>query len=158
MEKPPDKNKRHAYRPRPPFRIAEGVGTEPFQLLSPEAVWTLLRLYAKFNGYNRADLSCTYDEVKDIMSGRVFSRALWQLIGFGFIDVKQFGRLERTCSIYTMSDRWRRLCGVESAARRADIGARLEEIERLKRESWPKDRQSEKRQRIAALRKSIFEA
>lgn len=158
MERRLDKNKRRAFRPRPPFRIVEGAGTEPFQCLSPEAVWTLLRLYAKFNGYNRADLSCTFNEVKDTMSGRVFSRALWQLIGFGFIDVRQFGRLERTCSIFSLSDRWRRLCGVEAAVRRGEIGNRLEEIERLKRERWPSARQSEKRQRIAALRKRVFEA
>ena len=152
------KNKRRGYVPSPPFAIIEGSGTEPFDKLYPPAVWVLHRIYKKFNGLNRANLSCTYDEVKNIMSGRVFSRALWELIGFGFLDVKRFGRLERTCSIFALSDRWRRLCGSEAADRRAKIGVLLGDIERLKRESWPKDKKVEKREQIRALRKRIFEA
>ena len=151
------KNKKHAYRPRPPFHIVEGAGTEPFQELHPEAVWVLHKFHEKFKGYNRANLSCTFREVSNVMSGRVFSRALWELIGFGFLDVKRFGRLERTCSIFALSDRWRRLCGLEAAARRAEIRALLDDIERLKRESWPKNEKVEKRDRIWALRKRIFE-
>jgi hypothetical protein len=151
------KNKKHAYRPRPPFHIIEGGGSEPFQQLHPEAVWVLHEFYGKFNGFNRSNLSCTFNEVKNVMSGRVFSRALWKLIGFGFLDIKRFGRLERTCSIFALSDRWRRLCGSEAAARRAEIRALLEDIERLKRESWPKEKRSEKQDRIRVLKKRLFE-
>ena len=151
------RNKKHAYKPRSPFAIVEGAGTPPFKKLSPEAVWVLLELYRKFNGYNRGDLSLTFNEVSRTMSGRVFSRALWELIGFGFIDVNRPGRLERTCTIFGFSDRWRQLRAPEAEDRRAKIGALLEEIEKLKREKWEEGRKSEKRQRIAALRRAVFE-
>ena len=152
------RNKKRAYRPRPPFAIVEGAGTPPFKKLDPEAVWVLLQFYAKFTGRNRINLSLTYREARETMSERVFSRAIWQLIGFGFIDVERWGRLERNCTLYGFSDRWRRLCGPEVEDRRTKIGATLEEIERLKREKWEEGRKSEKRQRIIALQKSVFEA
>jgi hypothetical protein len=151
------KNKKNAYRPRPPFAIVEGAGTPPFKELSPEAVWALLRLYEKFNGRNRSNLSLTFKEASETLARRVFSRAIWQLIGFGFIDVIRWGRLERICTLFGISDRWRRLCGPEARDRRAKIKAVLKEIEILKREKWPEEAKCEKRQRIAALRKSIFE-
>ena len=56
------------------------------------------------------------------MSNTLFSRAIWELIGFGFIDARRFGRLEKNCSIYGLSNRWRRL--------NEDI-KKLDEIERL---------------------------
>jgi len=127
--------------------IVEGSGTSPFDRLSPEAVWVLHRLYSKFKGFNRNNLSLTYDEVSQILGGRVYSRSLWQLIGFGFVDVERFGRLERTCTIFALSNRWRKWLDPSS----------LKEIEDLKREKWPEGRKSEKRQRITALRKSLFE-
>jgi len=151
------KNKKQAYRPRPPFAIVEGAGTPPFKRLSPEAVWALLELYSKFNGRNRGNLSLTFREASRVISGRVFSRASWQLIGFGFTDVNRFGRLERVCTIFGLSDRWRRLCSPEDEGRLAKIEAALEEVEKLKREKWPEGRKSEKRERITALRKSVFE-
>jgi len=43
------------------------------------------------------------------MANGTFSKAIWELIGFGFIDVKRFGRLERNNSIYALSDRWKRM-------------------------------------------------
>jgi len=148
------KNKKSSYRPRPPFAIVEGAGTDVWSLLGPAAVWVLLMFYKKFNGRNRSNLSVTYREVKSFICERVFGRAIWQLIGFGFIDVKRWGRLERNCSLYGLSDRWRKLTGPTNEDRRAKIGDRLKEIEKLKRERGG----GEKRQRIAALRKSLFEA
>ena len=69
-----DRNRgRRAYRPRPPFRIIEGWGTAPFDRLSPYSEWVLGKLYAKFNGFNRSNLSLTYGEVSAAMSGRVFN-------------------------------------------------------------------------------------
>jgi len=159
MDKPRDpKNKKGAYRPRPPFAIVEGAGTSPFKELDPEAVWVLLQLYSKFTGRNRSNLSLTYRETRETMSERVFGRAIWQLLGFGFIDVVRWGRLERNCTLYSLSDRWRRLNTPEAAERRAKIGGTLEEIERLKREKWPEGRKSEKRMRIIELQKSVFES
>jgi hypothetical protein len=152
------KNKKGAYRPRPPFAIVEGAGTAPFKKLTPEAVWVLHKFYSKFTGRNRSDLSVTYRETKETISERVFSRAIWQLIGFGFVDVVRWGCLERNCTLYGFSDRWRRLQGPEAEERRAKIGVVLEEIEKLKREKWPAEKKSEKRERIRALQKSVFES
>jgi hypothetical protein len=137
--------------------IVEGSGTSPFDRLSPEAVWVLHRLYSKFKGFNRNNLSLTYDEVSQILGGRVYSRSLWQLIGFGFVDVERFGRLERTCTIFALSNRWRKWLDPSSQPGLDQIAAILKEIEDLKREKWPEGRKSEKRQRITALRKSLFE-
>jgi hypothetical protein len=151
------KNKKHAYRPRPPFAIVEGAGTPPFKKLDPEAVWVLLQLYSKFTGRNRSNLSLTYREARETMSERVLNRAIWQLLGYGFIDVVRWGRLERNCTLYGFSDRWRRLNTPEADDRLAKIGAILEDIEKLKREKWPEGRESEKRMRIVELQKSLFE-
>jgi len=152
------RNKKGAYRPRPPFSIVEGNGTPPFEKLSPEAVWALLQLYSKFKGHNRSNLSLTYAEARPTMCERVFSRALWQLIGFGFIDVVRWGRLERNCTLLGISDRWRRLATPGAVDRLGEIESILEQIEKLKREKWPADRKEEKRMRIRALQKSVFGA
>jgi hypothetical protein len=151
-------NKKGAYRPKPPFAIVEGSGTPPFKKLDPEAVWVLFQLYSKFTGRNRSNLSLTYREARETMSERVFNRAIWQLIGFGFVDVVRWGRLARNCTLYGFSDRWRRLCAPESDNRRAKIGTTLEEIEKLKREKRSEGQKLEKRMRITALQKSVFGA
>jgi len=144
------KNKRRAYQPVAPFKTVEGIGTEPFKRLAPHSTWVLLRFYAKFTGFNRNDLSLTYREVKSAMSNLLFSRSIWQLIGFGFIDVKRFGRLERNCSIFSLSNRWRSLA--DDPKRCDAIQAILDEIEMLKR----KRGSAEKRMRIHELRNSLF--
>ena len=82
------RNVRRAYQPTAPFKTVEGVGTEPFKRLSAYAVYVLVRFYEKFNGYNRNELSLPYREIKKAMSGAVFSRSIWELIGYGFIDVQ----------------------------------------------------------------------
>jgi hypothetical protein len=142
--------RKKAYQPVPPFKTVEGVGTQPFNRLSPHSVWVLLRFYAKFTGFNRNDLSLTYGQVKSAMSNLLFSRSIWELIGFGFIDVKRFGRLERNCSIFSFSNRWRSLA--DDSKRCDAIQAILEEIEHLMRERGS----AEKRARIRILRNSLF--
>ena len=146
-----------AYRPKPPFAIIEGIGTLPFDRLSPTAVWTLVKLYSKFNGFNRSNLSLPYREVKQIMSPFIYTRSIWELLGFGFLDVQRWGRLERNCSIFSVSDRWRRWHTPDSKLHLDRIAAILAEIQKLKRERWSEDRKSEKRQHIAALRKTVFD-
>jgi hypothetical protein len=150
------KRETKAYRPRPPFKIIEGVGTAPFKRLDPFAQYVLLRFYEKFNGHNRSDLSLTYGEVSPIMSSTIFSRSIWQLIGFGFLDVRRWGRLERNASLYGLSDRWRRFCEPGSETQLDKIAAQLKEVENLKRQKWPEGKKSEKRERVAALRHSLF--
>jgi hypothetical protein len=138
-----------AYRPRPPFKIIEGADTEPFRRLSPWAVWTLSRFYGKFNGKNRADLSLTYREVKDTMSSVVFIRSIWELVGFGFLNILRFGRLERNASLYALSDRWRSLDDPEKCDKIKSI---LEEIRELQR----KRAVSCKRAQLNALRNRLL--
>ena len=152
-----NKQKSTAYRPKPPFAIIEGIGTPAFNRLSPTSIWTLTKLYSKFNGYNRANLSLTYREANNTMSSAIFTRSIWQLLAFGFIDVVRWGRLERNCSIFSISDRWRRWQAPDSETKLNKITTILSEIEHLRREKWPEGKKSEKRQRIAVLRKTIFD-
>lgn len=122
----------NAYRPKKPFKTIEGVGTKPWMRLSRNAVYVLDRLYAKFNGYNRDDLSLTYKEMLEKMSKRLFTTALWELMGFGFIDRVREGRLERECSIYRLSNRWRKLKNDPKIL--DEIELLLEKVEKLMRE------------------------
>jgi len=138
-----------AYRPRPPFKIIEGIGTEPFRHLSPWAVWILAQFYSKFNGKNRANLSLTYSETESTMSSLVFTRSIWEIVGFGFLDVKRFGRLERNASVYALSDRWRSL---DSPQKCAEIEATLEKIRILQRETGVVG----KRGQLCALRNRLL--
>lgn len=136
----------NAYKPKRPFKTIEGIGTEPWRRLSRNAVYVLNRFYAKFDGYNHDNLSLTYGEMKDKMSNRLFSTALWELMGLGFIDRVREGRLERECSIYRLSNRWRKL---ENEPKTLDeVESLLKKVEDLKREKGS----VEKRIRIKELR------
>jgi len=121
-----------AYKPKRPFSSVEGVGSEAWNRLDFGAVGLLMKFLEKFNGYNRANLSVTYREVKNKVSSLVFTRWIWQLIGYGFLDVKRQGRLERHCSLYGLSDRWRSLSA--QPKKLDEIGKLLDAIEKLKRE------------------------
>ncbi len=97
------------------------------------------------------DLSLTYKEVRKKMSNRPFSRSIWELIGYGFIEVRRFGRLERNCSIYGLSNRWRHLS--EKPEVLNQIEKLLKEIERLKRERASR----KKRMNIREFQNKILE-
>ncbi len=141
---------RPAYTPSPPFRTVEGIESEGYSRLHVRSVWVLMEFYIKFNGYNRSNLSFPYEEARPKMSTLLFNRSIWQLIGLGFIDVKRSGRLERNCSIYGLSDRWRRLS--EHPERLDEIQAILDQIVRLKRAPGHVD----KRMEIERLRKEVL--
>ena len=140
-----------AYKPKKPYRSVEGIGSMPWKKLSRDAVFVLNKFYEKFNGYNRYDLSLTYDEAKSKISNRPFSNALLELLAFGFIDIKRPGRLERECSIYGLNNRWRRLD--EEPKILDEIEVSLEEIKNLKR----KPGGQKKRMRINELRKKVLD-
>lgn len=140
-----------AYKPRTPFRTVEGIGTEAWKRLDMGARGLLEEFYNKFNGYNRYDLSIPYREVKHKMASLIFTRWMWQLIGFGFIDIVRQGRLERNCSLYGLSNRWRKLSKIPDAL--DEIGGFLKEIERLKREKGSE----KKRMKIRELRNKILQ-
>lgn len=144
------KRNQTAYKPKPPFRTIEGIGTDVFNRLSRNAVFILVKFYERFNGYNQHDLSLPYEEVKSKISTRVFSRSIWELIGFGFVDVIRFGRLERYCSLYGLSSRWRKLN--DQPKKLDQIQKLLSEIEELKR----KKGNVEKRMKMSALRKKVI--
>lgn len=142
---------RPAYTPTPPFRTVEGIESEGYSRLHVRSVWVLMEFYIKFNGFNRSNLSLTYKEVSHKMSTLIFSRSIWQLIGLGFIDVKRLGRLERNCSIFGLSNRWRRLS--EHPERLDEIQAILDQIVKLKRAPGNVDKRMEmERLRKEALR------
>ena len=150
-EKHKHKNgRKKVYQPKRPFRTVEGVGTPPWEKLDWAAVGVLMKFYDKFNGYNRYNLSLTYREVKNKRSSLLFTRYIWQLIGFGFLDVRMFGRLERYCSLYGLSNRWRSL---NDEPKKLDkIEKLLKEIEQLKREPGS----LKKRMKIYELRNKVL--
>lgn len=123
--------RKKAYQPKKPFRTVEGVDTSSWEKLDMGAVGILMKFYSKFNGYNRYDLSLTYREVKNKMASLIFTRYLWQLIGFGFLDIRRTGSLMRNCSLYGLSNRWRKLC--EEFEKLDEIEKLLNRIETLKR-------------------------
>jgi hypothetical protein len=147
-------HKQQAYQPQRPFRTVEGIDAweqgEPFRRLSPWAVWIVMRLYEKFNGHNRANLSLPYREAKPVMSSFVFIRSMWEAIGYGFVDSRRFGRLEANCSLYALSDRWRRLA--KDPKKLDKVEATLRELGKVMREPGG----IEKRMRVRALRSSLL--
>jgi hypothetical protein len=98
-----------AYKPKPPFRSVEGTDSQSWDKLSPYGVYVLMEFYRKFDGHNRYDLRLSYKEVQKKIASGTFSKAIWELIGFGFLDVIRFGRLERNNSIYALTDRWKKV-------------------------------------------------
>lgn len=139
-----------AYKPRIPFHTIEGIGTEAWNRLDMGAIGLLTEFYKKFNGYNRWNLSLPYREVKHKMASLIFTRWQWQLIGFGFIEVVRWGRLERNCSLYALSNRWRKLS--KEPGKLDEIESLLKEIEIMKREKG----NLKKRMKIEELRKRIL--
>ena len=119
-------------------------------ILNFDAVFVLLKLYEKFKGFNRYDLSLTYKEINSKMSNTLFSRSIWELLGFGFIDVRRFGGLERNCTIFCLSQRWRKL---NDKPEKLDlIQGLLSEMEKLKRQPGS----AKKRMKINELRKKVL--
>ena len=139
-----------AYKPKPPFSSVEGIGTAPWKRLDMGACGVLMEFYDKFNGYNRYDLSLTYKEVKNKMSSLIFSRYLWQLIGFGFLDIRRTGRLMRYCSLFGLSNRWRKLW--KEPEKLDEIEKLLNRVELLKRKPGSK----KKRMKMRELRNKIL--
>ena len=124
--------KRKAYKPKQPFCAVEGVGSPAWRKLHMRSVGIFMEFHSKFNGYNRYNLSLTYREVMNKMSSLLFTRSIWELIGFGFLDLKRTGRLERYCSLYGISDRWKRLSN--DPEKLCVIEELLNEIEQMKRQ------------------------
>jgi len=142
--------RKKAYQPNQPFRAVEGVATPAWKKLDMGAVGILMEFYSKFNGFNRYDLSLTYREVKNKMSSLLFTRFLWQLIGFGFLDIRRTGRLQRNWSLYGISNRWRDLS--EDPENLEEIEKFLKKVELLKHQRGSQ----KKRMKMWELRKRIL--
>lgn len=143
-------NNGKAYKPKKPFRTVERIGTLSWKKLDMGAIGIFMEFYNKFNGYNRYDLSLTYREIKDKMSSLIFTRYLWQLIGYGFLDIRRTGRLMRNCSLFGISNRWRKLN--EEPEKLNEIEKLLNQVELLKHQ--PGDQK--KRMKMAKLRNRIL--
>jgi|GEM_PF-3296986 len=142
--------RKKAYQPKLPFRTVEGIGSLPWEKLDMGAIGVLMKFYGKFNGYNRYDLSITYREVKHKLSSLLFTRFIWQLIGYGFLDIRRMGRLERNCSLYGISNRWSELS--EEPEKLDEIEKLLNQIELLKHQPGSQ----RKRMKIWELRHTIL--
>ena len=157
-------NSKKAYKPKRPYRSVEGIESPAWDRLSPVAVWMLMEFYRKFNGYNRSNLWLPYAETNDKISNGTFSKYIWELIGYGFIDVARWGTLERNNTIYALSDRWRKIGGSEKKMNK--IERLLSHLNKVKRIKAPADFSSKeksafrikRRQKIRKIHKMILGA
>ncbi len=145
-----DRSKK-AYKPKIPYRSVEGIESLAWDMLSPYAVWLIMELYRKFNGYNRSDLRLSYAETNDKISTGTFSKYIWELIGYGFIDVARWGTLERNNSIYALSDRWRKFGDNEKKLNK--IKRLLSHLDKVKRTKTPADFSSKEKSAFRLKRK-----
>jgi len=125
------KQRKKAYKPKPPYISVEGIKSKAYERLSPNAVWVLCEIYRKFNGYNRQNISLTGKDVKGKISTATHSKAIWELVAYGFIDIKQRGSLNKKCSLYGISGRWKTLSLDDQ--RLQSISIFLKRKERVKR-------------------------
>ena len=80
--------------------------SKAWKALSCKAVWVYIEMKKKFRGHNENNLSLTYKEVRYKMSSATFSKAIKELVKYGFIDIIRLGGLFKTCTIYGLSSRW----------------------------------------------------
>ena len=80
--------------------------SKAWKSLSCRAVWVYIEMKKKYRGHNENNLSLTYNEVKYKMSSATFSKAIKELIKYGFIDIIRPGGLFKNCTIYGLSNRW----------------------------------------------------
>jgi len=155
-------NSKGAYKPILTYRSVESIESSAWARLSPHAVWILMEFYKKFNGYNRTNLSPTDREVKGKIASSTFSKSIWELVGYGFIDVKRFGRLERNKALYALSNRWKRLG--EKPWKLDRIGNLLARVEKVKHINTPRelgenqksDFRIRRREMICRLRRQVL--
>jgi hypothetical protein len=141
------------YRPRRPFRTVEGIESPAWEKLSPSAVWVLMELYRRFNGKNRGNLAFPYRDANGKMANATFSNSIWELRGFGFVDVKRFGRLERNNSVYALSDKWRKLS--ENPKKLDKIERLLKRAEKVARAVTPKKLSEDQKTKFRIKRRQL---
>lgn len=142
-----------AYRPSKPFKSVEGADSLAWRKLSPYAVWVLMELYRKFDGYNRNCLKLSYSEVNKTISNGTFSKAIWELKGLGFIDVVRPGRLEKNNTIYALTNRWKGLSSKPNKLNK--IVKLLKRIEKAKRIKTPEQLSESEKTKFRLKRKRL---
>lgn len=138
------------YRAKPPFRQVEGIESDAWDQLSPNAVWCLIELYIKFKGYNRFNLSLTRGDVKHKMSPPTLTKSMWELIAFGFIDRIRWGYIFKVCSIYGLSHRWKKIG--KSPQKIKTLNRLLKQIDKVSRGSKDKT----KNNKVRAMQNKIL--
>jgi len=121
-----------SYKPKLPFRSVEGTESPAYKRLSRDAVWVLMEFYRKFDGFNRHCLVLTYKEISDRISSGTFSKAIWELRAFGFMDTIRPGRLERNVSIYAFSNRWKKIKDPKRLDRIEHLLSCAKKVEKIK--------------------------
>jgi hypothetical protein len=76
--------------------------------LSSSAIVAYLQILGKYNGSNGDDLSFTYKEAADFMSARTYSKAIKELVKYGFITINRPGGLEKQATLFGISEKWKR--------------------------------------------------
>jgi len=143
-----------AYQPKRPFKSVEGVESLAWEMLSPHAVWVLMEFYKKFDGFNRNCLKLSYSEVNYKISNGTFSKSIWELKSFGFIDVIRSGRLERNNTLYALTNRWK---GLSKKPDRLNwISKLLKRAEKVKRISKPKHLSEPEKNNFKIKRKRLL--
>lgn len=124
--------------PRPPFKCVEGIGSQAMRKLTKSDVFVLMMLYERFNGSNRNNLELPFWQVKERISHSTFFRSIQRLCAYGFIRIVRAGQIGegRRCSIYGLSDLWRKF--ERKPAELASIETTLQKIEVLKKSSSEK--------------------
>jgi hypothetical protein len=149
-----DNTTKKAYKPKAPFMTVEGAESAAWTKLSPHAVWVLMEFYRRFNGYNRSCLTLSYGDVQYKMAYGTFNKAIWELMGFGFIDVIKNGSLERNNSVYALSNRWKKLSELTSELAR--IEKLLTEIEKTKHLVTPKEYSEEAKAKFREHKRTLI--
>lgn len=147
------KRSKNAYQPNKPFKSVEGVESQAWRMLSPYAVWVLMEFYKKFDGYNRSCLKLSYSETNHKISNNTFNKAVWELKGFGFLDIVRPGRLERNNTLYALTNRWKGLSKKPNKLGR--IAKLLNRAEKVKRINTPKNLSEEEKTKFKLKRKQL---
>ena len=142
------------------------VKSEAWKRLSCYAESCYCAIRKKFNGKNWNNLSLTYAEMSHKMSSATFSKAMLELVAYGFLRIIRWGRLYGKCSIYALYDKWNDIShSPQKLTRIETILHRLEKIKRIptgegqrnQRKIKNKKKDEQKRQLLRLLRYRLFE-
>lgn len=142
------------------------MDSEAWQRLSCYAESCYCAIKKKYNGKNWNNLSLTYKEMKHKMSNTTFSKAMLELVAYGFLKVVRWGYLYGKCSIYALYNKWNDISHVPERLNRIEITLhRLEKIKRIptgkgqrnQRKIINKKKDTQKRQLLRLLRLRLFE-